>query len=337
MTFKVIDVHDRIIDQSRDLEVLKRRHSGDAGKTFQKIASQAYLHTGLTHWSFGDLGDSFDGEHEGQKVYGFPAVVDEGETIGVRVFESPEAAAQAHELGVSRLLRIVLLKEIKYIKRQLVIDAATELSYRQLQGHPFLYSGLAKSRELREDLLDRLVASVFLEGQPILRSAGAFDDRVRMARSDLLGRADQMAEAARKILDLYRSIQKALAGPLSAVLREDIEKQLGRMIYQGFWVTTSWLNLCEMPRYLGAILNRLQKAPQDPQKDLHQLSQIAPFLECYWTLVEREQGRRYPERDAFRWLLEEFRVSLFAQQLKTLVPVSGKRMADGWALLNGKT
>ena len=92
-----------------------------------------------------------------------------------------------------------------------------------------------------------------------------------------------------------------------------------------------------MPRYLGAILNRLQKAPQDPQKDLHQLSQIAPFLECYWTLVEREQGRRYPERDAFRWLLEEFRVSLFAQQLKTLVPVSGKRMADGWALLNSKT
>jgi ATP-dependent helicase HrpA len=102
------------------------------------------------------------------------------------------------------------------------------------------------------------------------------------------------------------------------------------MLYRGFWLVTPYQFIREMPRYLKALIHRLDKAPQDPLRDLKQFREVGPFQERYWQAVKTGRGRIVPERDAFRWILEEFRVSLFAQQLKTPYPVSAKRMEEAW-------
>ena len=330
MNFAVVNEVNQVIDRSRNLEELKRRHSADAGKNFQQLARQAYLHTGSMTWDFGALPECFDGEHDGQKVYGFPAVVDEGETVGVRVFETPEAAASQQALGLSRLFRLTLAKDLKYLKKNLAVNAQAELLYKQLAPHPFLHGDLSGARDLRDDVLDRLMAALFLEGQADVRSAEAFASRLRAHRAELVLKAEEMAKTAQTLMLAYGEVQARLKACRIGAVKEDAESQLGSLLYRGFWLVTPYLHIREMPRYLKALVNRLEKAPQDPLRDLRQFREIQSFLERYWMAVKSSHGRIVPERDGFRWQLEEFRVSLFAQQLKTPCPVSARRMEEAW-------
>ena len=122
----------------------------------------------------------------------------------------------------------------------------------------------------------------------------------------------------------------ALNAVARAETQQDVRSQLARLIYAGFVLTTPWSQLRELPRYLKAVQHRLAKAPQDPGRDLKLLRELAVVEEPYWRAVRAEQGHLVPERDSFRWLLEEYRVSLFAQQLKTAVAVSARRLSDAW-------
>lgn len=333
MNFAVVDEFNAVVDRSRDLEELKIRHSADAGKNFQQLARQVYLHTGCKSWSFGELPQCFDGQHDGQTIYGFPAVVDEGENVGVRVFDTPEEAARQQELGLARLFRCALVKELKYLKKNLAVNAQAEFLYRQVPAHPFLYSGLKTGRELREDLLDRLMGTLFLEGQPDIRSADQFEKRLRNQKTELVLKADEMARIAQTVLQLYGEVQAKLKTRPANAATQDMQEQVGLLVYAGFLVTTPYAQIKEMPRYLKAILHRLEKSAQDSVRDQKQYNELAPRWARYWNVIKAAKGRLLPERDAYRWSLEEFRVSLFAQMLKTPYPVSAKRLDEAWKQL----
>jgi ATP-dependent helicase HrpA len=330
MNFAVVNEANQVIDRARDLDELKRRHAADAGRQFRQLAQEAYLHTGSRTWDFGELPDCFDGEHDGQIVHGFPAVVDEGETVGVRVFATPEEAARLQEAGLARLFRLTLAKDLKYLRKNLGVNAQAELLYRQLPMHPFLYPDLKADRDLRDDLLDRLMAALFLEDQPDVRSAQDFEARLQAHRAALVLKAEEMAKTAQAVMQSCAEIEVRLKTCRAGSLKEDVRGQLGLMLYRGFWSATPYRHIRELPRYLKAVLNRLDKAPQDPLRDLKQFKEIEPFLDRYWKAAQASHGRIVPERDPFRWMLEEFRVSLFAQQLKTPYPVSAKRMEEVW-------
>jgi ATP-dependent helicase HrpA len=330
MNFAVVDEFNAVVDRSRDLNELKARHSVDAGKNFQELARQAYLHTGCRGWDFGDLPERFEGKHDGQMIHGFPAVVDEGETVGVQVFDTPEEAARQQELGLARLFRLTLAKELKYLKKNLAVNAQAELLYKQLPAHPFLHVELKSGRELREDLLDRIMAALFLEDQPDIRSAQQFEARLKAHRTELVLKADEMAKTAQILLQLYGEAQAKLKARPAGPARMDMQEQLALLIYAGFWTTTPYIRIREMPRYLKAVLHRLEKSAQDPARDQKQFKELEPFWQRYWTAVKAAKGKIAPERDAFRWHLEEFRVSLFAQNLKTPYPVSAKRLEEAW-------
>jgi ATP-dependent helicase HrpA len=257
-------------------------------------------------------------------------VVDEGETVGVRVFDTPEEAARQQQLGLARLFRLVLAKELKYLKKNLAVNAQAELLYKQLPAHPFLYPELKSGRDLREDLLDRLMGALFLEGQPDIRDARAFEGRLKAHRTELVLKADEMARTAQALLQLYGEAQAKLKACRAGPARADMQEQLVLLIYAGFWITTPYRQIREMPRYLKAVLHRLEKSAQDPLRDLKQFSELEPFWSRYWKAVKGAPGRIGPERDGFRWQLEEFRVSLFAQSLKTPYPVSAKRLEESW-------
>jgi ATP-dependent helicase HrpA len=330
MNFAVVDEFNAVVDRSRDLNELKARHSADAGKNFQELARQVYLHTGCRGWEFGDLPERFEGKHDGQMIHGFPAVVDEGETVGVRVFDTPEEAARQQELGLARLFRLTLAKELKYLKKNLAVNAQAELFYKQLPAHPFLYAELKPGRELREDLLDRIMAALFLEDQPDIRSARQFEARLKARRAELVLKADEMAKTAQMLLQLYGEVQAKLKARPAGPTRADVQEQLAMLIYAGFWTTTPYIRIREMPRYLKAVLHRLEKAAQDPARDQRQLKELEPFWQRYWDALKAGKLKTAPEREIFRWHLEEFRVSLFAQNLKTSYPVSAKRLEEAW-------
>jgi ATP-dependent helicase HrpA len=225
---------------------------------------------------------------------------------------------------------LALAKDLKYLKKNLAVNAQAELIYKQLPAHPFLYEKIGTTGDLREDLLDRLMAALFLEGQPDVRSAEAFEERLRAHRAELVLKAEEMAKTAQALLLAYADAQARLKTCRVGAVKDDVQAQLALMLYRGCWLVTPYQYIREMPRYLKALIHRLDKAPQDPLRDLKQFREVAPFLERYWQAVKTGHGRIVPERDAFRWMLEEFRVSLFAQQLKTPYPVSAKRLEEAW-------
>ncbi len=204
-----------------------------------------------------------------------------------------------------------------------------ELTYRGLAAHPFLNPELVAGRDLREDLLDRIVMTVFLEGREPLRSATALDARLQTQRSGIGLPSQEISRAIQASLERFARIQLALpkASPTCAA---DIRTQLAWLVPAGFLLFTPWERLQDFPRYLHAIEQRLEKLKSDPRRDAQLVAEVAPLESRYRERVKRERGLLPPGGDAFRWLLEEFRVSLFAQQLKTRVPVSARRLADAW-------
>jgi ATP-dependent helicase HrpA len=327
MNFLLVDDAQVVIARSRSLRGLRDRH---AGASQQDYAKQAQLTTGARSWDFGELADQLDAVAGERRQVGYPALVDEGETVGLRVFATPPEARMSHERGTARLIKLALAREFKSLRRDLAVNVQAELVYRGLAPHPLLDKDLVAGRDLRDDLLHRTVVTVFLEGRDPLRSAAAFDARITTQRGGMGLPAQEIARALQTALDRLGRIQAALpkASPAAAA---DIRTQLAWLVPAGFLLTTPWQRLQEFPRYLQAIEQRLEKLRLDPRRDAQLTAEVAPLETRYRERVKAERGLRPPGEDSFRWLLEELRVSLFAQQLKTRVPVSARRLADAWA------
>jgi ATP-dependent helicase HrpA len=209
------------------------------------------------------------------------------------------------------------------------VNVQGELVYRGLAAHPLLHPELVAGRDLRDDLLDRIVMTVFLEGREPLRSGAAFDQRLTL-RAGIALPAQEIARSVQMALERLGRIQAALPNA-PATAAADIRSQLAWLVPAGFLLHTPAERLREFPRYLQAIEQRLEKAKADPRRDAQLAAEVAPLEVRYRERVKAERGALPPGDDAFRWMLEELRVSLFAQQLKTRVPVSARRLADAWA------
>ena len=261
---------------------------------------------------------------------GYPALVDEGETVGLRAFATRPEARMSHERGTTRLIRLVMSRDLKPLRRDLAVNVQGEMVYKALAAHPLLNPELKSGRDLRDDLLDRVVTTVFLEGQEPLRSGTAFDARIATRRGGIGLPAQEISRVVQSALERLARIQVALPR-LAAPAAADIRAQLAWLVPAGFLLVTPWERLKEFPRYLQALEQRIEKLGRDPGRDAQLAAEIAPLEFRYRERVKAERGLRPPGEDEFRWLLEEFRVSLFAQQLKTRVPVSARRLTDAWA------
>jgi ATP-dependent helicase HrpA len=327
MNFLLLDDADRVIARSRSLSQLRAQH---AGASQQEYARQSQLTSGARDWAFGDLPEQQTLKQGGRERLGYPALVDEGDSVGLRVFATPSEARASHERGCVRLIRLAMTRDVKSLRRDLAVNVQGELVYRALAAHPSLNRDLAAGRDLRDDLLDRVVTTVFLEGREPLRSAAAFDARVATQRAGIGLPAQEISRNVQAALERLGRILVALpkANPATAA---DIRNQLTWLVPAGFLLITPWERLREFPRYLQAIEQRLEKHGQNPQRDAQLVAEVVPLEARYRERVKAERGLLSPGDDEFRWLLEEFRVSLFAQQLKTRVPVSARRLTDAWS------
>ena len=326
MNFVLLDDTDKVIARSRSLAALRDKH---AGASQQHYAKQSQLTTGARTWVFGDLPARQDVTQGGRAQTGYPALVDEGDSVGLRVFATPAEARISHQRGCARLIRIVMARDFKSYRRDLPVNVQAEMVYRSLVAHPLLNPDLVAGRDLREDLLDRLVMTVFLDGREPLRSETEFDARIAELRGGIGVPAQEISRLVQTALERLGRIQVALP-KASALAAADVRAQLAWLMPAGYLLTTPLPRLREYPRYLQAIEQRLEKLGRDSRRDAQLAAEIAPLETRYRERVKAERGLKPPGEDEFRWMLEEFRVSLFAQQLKTRAPVSARRLQDAW-------
>jgi ATP-dependent helicase HrpA len=325
MNFRVVDEHGRQLAMGRSLPQLRAELGDQAGEQFAELAGAEAAMTGLTDWSFGDLPELMEVERGPQTLVGYPALVDRGNAVDLEVFDSPEKAGQAHRAGLRRLFMLQLREQAKYVEKGLT----------GLQAMALQFAASGDANELRA----QLVAAAFERAgmaEPLPRNAVEFARRRDEARSRIALIAQEIARLVGTILAerqaLAKKLQAAKAFP-DAV--RDIEAQLARLMPKDFVVATPWERLQHFPRYLKAASLRLDKLRTDPARDARAAAEIAQ-LEAQALREEARQrkgGSLDPQLAQFRWLLEELRVQAFAQELRTPVPVSAKRLNKLWQTL----
>jgi ATP-dependent helicase HrpA len=250
----------------------------------------------------------------------------------VRIIDTREKAAYLHQAGLVRLFQLSLRKDYQYVLKNIIKKPEIELTYNRLSAHPLLKINTTDSN-YRNDVMYTIFSHVFVQDADI-RTEIDFTDRVQY-KSELVGFANIVGKLIQEIITLYMSINaelKRISQDDVSVI--DIRQQLDYLVYQGFIRCTPFEHMQAMPRYLQAIEYRMQKMFHDKHKDLQKTTQMNGYWKRYWDAVakkiQKENMQVEPEQDKLRWMLEEFRVSLFAQQLKTAYPISAKRLEKAW-------
>ncbi|MBP1762287.1 MAG: hrpA, partial [Firmicutes bacterium] len=332
MNFRVVDDQDKLLDYGRDLKKLQLKYTAKAEVSFDQIAADELNYSGCIQWAFDDLPETYQFIQKGQTFVGFPAIIDEGDTVGVRIFDTGQKAALQHQAGLMRLFQLQLRKECTYIIKNIPQSATAELTYNRLPKHPiistFFSRNLGMNASYKEDMLYLILYTVFIEGRT-LRTQQAFEQSLQQHKPEMIGIANEAGKIVLEIMELYGAVKTQLKR-LNAndPLARDINEQLDLLIYAGFIRNTPYQQLKAIPRYLKAIQYRLDKFDNNPQKIL----EVSRYSTRFWKDIEKKAKKDIviPEQDPFRWAIEEFRVSLFAQQLKTAYPVSSKRMDKAW-------
>lgn len=326
MNFRIVE-EGKLLDYGRDLKKLQAKYAIEAGDSFDQIAADELNYTGCIQWAFDDLPETYPFIQKGQDFIGFPALVDEGDGVGVRIFDTQQKAAHQHSAGLMRLFALQLRKECSYVRKNLAPSAAVELSYQRLAKHPIVPTAQT-TNSYKDDMLKLILHSVFIDGKTI-RTQVAFEQSLRDNKGQLMTVANEASKITLDIITLYTTIKTALQR-LNAndPLAKDLNEQLDLLIYAGLIRNTPYEQLKAIPRYLKAAQYRLDKYDNNAQK----VQEVNRYAVRYWKNVEKKAKKDtiIPEHDPFRWALEEFRVSLFAQQLKTAYPVSAKRMDKLW-------
>ena len=313
MRFRLHDERGKTLATGRDLAALRGQWEGQAREAFSRKTDVELTREDVTRWDFEEIPAQVRSEGG---LTAFPALVDLGETVALRVFERSDEARAAHLKGVERLLRNALASEMKQARRRLPIANALSLKY----------APLGSVDSLREDLTEGGFADLLAAHELDARTAAQFEAlRVALAR-ELFGAAVERLKLVEPIIEAQADLKPWLEPPLIGFARasyDDLREQLDALLAPGFARELPTARLAHYPRYLKAMRLRAERLRQDPAKDQQRMLQVLP----YWREYLRHRAGGGEGLDELRWLIEEWRVSLFAQELKTAEPVSAKRLA----------
>ena len=367
MNFKIIDEHGRQLEMGRNLASLQAQFGAQARESFQKLAEQTEIVTidapaarsgqqtkpgmlaavkgqaapstlatstanakpvqpsqyqNLTAWSFGELPELLEIQQGRQTLIGFPALVDKGTHCDLEVFDDPTEAVRIHHIGLRRLLSLQLKEQLKYLEKNIP----------GLQQMGMQFMPLGSQEALRDQIIDAGLDRACMQA-PLPKNAAEFDLRKEQGKSRLGLLVNEIARMAALILTEFHALPKKLQGargyPQTVA---DIEAQVKGLVGKRFVADIDYAYLNHYPRYLKAIGVRLEKLRTDPSRDPRLMAEFAQVAVPWQRVWNERQGTRNidPKLVEFRWLLEELRVSLFAQELKTPMPVSVKRLQKVW-------
>jgi ATP-dependent helicase HrpA len=286
----------------------------------QEGATTTALYEKLTTWNFGKLPELLEIRRGGQTLFGYPALVDRGTHCDVEVFDSPDEATRIHRAGLRRLFALQLKEPIKYLEKNL--PGLREMAMQ------FMPRGTQE--ELRDQLIDTALDRACLQ-DPLPDDDVTFHTRRDEGRSRLTLLAQEIARLIGLILTEYASVTKKLVQAKSfTAAHADMLNQLDALIGKRFVIDTPYAQLAHFPRYLKGIALRIDKLKADSARDARQFAEFQPLLQNYQRALAQRGGVMDSRLSEFRWLLEELRISLFAQELRTPMPVSVKRLYKVW-------
>ncbi|MGH8190364.1 MAG: ATP-dependent RNA helicase HrpA [Rhodanobacteraceae bacterium] len=322
MHFDLHDERGRSLAGGRDLAALRADWAIRARAAFSRGAAATVTREDARTWDF----DAIPVESATPSgIPAFPALVDLGSAVALRVFETRAEAAGAHRTGVERLLRLSLAAEFKRAQKQLPLKSKLAVAF----------SAHGRADALREDIVEGAFADLAASRNLDVRDRRSWDRLLDAIRRELFGAATERLQLAEPILaalaDLQPWLKPTIKGRAPASYA-DLRSQLDALLAPGFLRELSKARLAHLPRYLKAMRLRAEKLRSDPARDHARMQQVLP---CWRRVLEASaEGGDSDALEALRWLTEEWRVSVFAQELKTAEPVSGKRMAQALAALD---
>ncbi|MES2955134.1 MAG: ATP-dependent RNA helicase HrpA, partial [Pseudomonadota bacterium] len=363
MNFRVVDEHGRQLGTGRNLGALKGELGSQARGAFQALAglktrpapesaqdsesNRPPAHSGraqaapetianqkpqpartperYTSWSFGELPELMEISKGKQTLIGFPALIDLGDAVTIEVFDEPDVAAAKHRAGLRRLFSLQIRDALKYLEKNLPDLQKMATAY-MLVGRAADNSGGGTLEELREQIIEVALDRAFLQ-EPLPTHEADFKKRIDDGRGRLTLIASEVARLAATILTEFAVAQRKIKDTKNAAeASADAAQQLQRLVPKRFLTATPYTQLQHFPRYLKAITLRLEKWRADPARDAARLAELRPQEQRYWRLVAERKGAADARLQELRWLIEELRVSFFAQELRTPQPVSIKRL-----------
>ena len=342
LNLRVVDSTGRELASGRDLGSLRESLGVAAAQSFSKLPADdgRFQKSGLKEWSFGDLPPSVELSRSGLLLKGYPGLVDEGESVALRLFDAAERAEAETRRGLRRLF---VLRESRRLKQQV-------RALPQVEKWQVLTTGLPAGGPVERQWIDLLAErGLFREAAgvavgpntpvgPVPRTATEWQrclargvEQLGLAAQDvteLLGPLVQTAHEARKQID-----RLGVMPPVQGA-KADARQQWGDLLRPGFWTDAPWFWLKQYPRYLRGISLRIDKLLAGGlARDQRGQQQVAGWQAKYQERVQRHQERGLNDLalSEFRWLLEEYRISLFCQELRTVVPVSERRLEESWS------
>ncbi|QIR14217.1 ATP-dependent RNA helicase HrpA [Shewanella aestuarii] len=323
INFKVEDDNGRLIAQGRQIEPLKEQLQGVVAKAIRQVADKGIEQEKLTTWSFGDLPSQYQQRKGNYEVKAFPALIDNKTDVAIKLFDDEHEAAKQHRLGLRRLLLINIPSPVKHLQQSLPNKAKLAMYF-----NPF-----GQVQLLIDDIIQAAVQQLLDEKNLDIRNQAQFEQAKDWVRQELNSTTEQLSLKVEKILTVYQRVKKRLKGKISldiAFAMSDIQNHLDKLVYKGFVQECGWNRLTDVARYISAIENRLDKLPVDPNRDrihMQSITKLEGLLAAQLAKVPKLQ----PVPEALieaRWMLEEYRVSCFAQVLGTAYPISEKRILN---------
>ena len=319
MRYEILDSNGQCIDEGRQLELLQKKYIDQIEESLAGTAENSFERSDLNDWNFGDLPESVEIETQGVKMQGYPALVDEQGKVALRLFATREAAVAEMRAGLRMLYKKVMQKEVKYLLRNLPgIDVLC-----------LRFAVFGKSAVLKHDIIDAAIDATFIDSEDQPRSREEFLKVIDQNNTDLVNNANAICAVLEKTMEAHRTVAKRLSGSVSLSWVEpmgDIQDQIAQLIYPGFVTATPAVRLARLPVYFNAINKRLDSLDREPDRDRRRRAELLPVWEQVKQACENTANPNRNKIIDIRWLFEELRVSIFAQELGAADKVSVPRI-----------
>ncbi|MFJ4346702.1 ATP-dependent RNA helicase HrpA [Pseudomonas sp. NPDC089401] len=330
MNIEVVDGQGKFLGEGRDLAELTARFAA-ASQAALAVPRNEKSEQPVQAKAFSEVKQTAQQKIAGLSMTVYPALVEESGSVREGRFSTQAEAEFQHRRALQRLLLQQLAEPAKFLRGKL--PGLTELG--------LLYRELGRIEALVEDILLASLDSCILDGEtPLPRDGAALAGLAERKRGSWAEHAERLARQTLEVLKLWHGLQKRFKGKIDlsqAVALNDIKQQLANLVYPGFVRETPAVWFKELPRYLKAVELRLEKLGSQVQKDRVWSGELSNLWAQYKARADKhaQEGKRDEQLTLYRWLLEEYRVSLFAQQLGTKVPISDKRLSKQWSQVEG--
>jgi ATP-dependent RNA helicase HrpA len=328
VNYRIVDSNNEVIGASKDIAVLKQEFADKADDAFTDLYENEYGTEEVSCWDFGDLPLKQEIKINDDNITVYPSLIEEEGTVYKHAFDNRESAEYYLRYGLRELLKRELVKEIKYMRKNL----------RSIEKLALMYSNIGSKSELIDEIVNLAIDETFLYEDEPIRKQERFYATLTESKQNLLMNSEKACVLLETILQKQIEISTRLSEPdmmkhIDAVA--DIQDQMDYLIFGGFINDVPYKYLRQYPRYLDSISKRIEKLANGAEKD----KQNTLLIQEHWNRIKKLVDNAY-ETDCFtttlyeyRWMIEELRISLFTQELKTIIPVSVKRMDKMWAKL----